>query len=256
MSLTLEVHPAVAPTLAELRLQIEEHRVYSAVRTPAALGLFTAHHVFAVWDFMSLLKRLQQELTCVTVPWRPSPRPGAARLINEIVLGEESDETPGGYCSHYELYRGAMAEIGAPTVWIDDFLARLGAGQPISAALVDCGAPPSVVQFVETTFSILRHGQLHEIAAVFTLTREDLVPEMFLRVTAECAMHRQDYPQFFYYLDRHIAVDADSHGPMARALLAELCGDDPVRQQEAEAAACRALAARVALWDGVAEALG
>jgi hypothetical protein len=256
MPLTLETVTTAAPTLAELRRQIEEHPVYAAVRTPAALGLFTAHHVFAVWDFMSLLKRLQQELTCVTVPWMPSAHPSAARLINEIVLGEESDETPDGYRSHYELYRGAMAEIGAPTIWIDDFLGRLRSGEPLSAALAACGAPPSVVQFVETTFSILRHGQLHEIAAVFTLTREDLVPEMFLRVTAECAMHRQDYPQFFYYLDRHIAVDSDSHGPMARALLAELCGGDPARQQQAEAAACQALAARIALWDGVLEALG
>lgn len=256
MSLTLEAPPVSSPGLAELRRQIEEHPVYAAVQTPAALGLFTAHHVFAVWDFMSLLKRLQQELTCVAVPWMPSPYPGAARLINEIVLGEESDETPAGYRSHYELYRAAMTEIGAPTIWIDDFLARVRAGQSVSAALSACGAPPSVVQFVETTFSIVEHGQLHEIAAVFTLTREDLVPEMFLRVTAECAMHRQDYPQFFYYLDRHIAVDSDSHGPMARALLAELCGDDPAKQEQAEAAACRALASRVRLWDGVAAALG
>jgi hypothetical protein len=256
MSLTLEAPPVATPTLAELRRQIEEHPVYAAVRTPAALGRFTAHHVFAVWDFMSLLKRLQQELTCVAVPWMPSAYPNAARLINEIVLGEESDETPAGYRSHYELYRGAMAEIGAPTDWIDDFLTRLRAGQPRTAALAACGAPASVVQFVETTFSIVEQGELHEIAAVFTLTREDLVPEMFLRVTAECAMHRQEYPQFFYYLDRHIAVDSESHGPMAQALLAELCGDDPVRKQQAEAAACRALASRVALWDGVVAALG
>jgi hypothetical protein len=112
-----------------------------------------------------------------------------------------------------------------------------------------------VVQFVETTFSILIQGATHEVAAAFTLTREDLVPEMFVRVTEECALHRQDYPQFFYYLDRHIEVDSGSHGPMARALLSELCGNDPKRWQEAETAACRALASRVALWDGVVEAL-
>jgi hypothetical protein len=217
--------------------------------------MFTSHHVFAVWDFMSLLKRLQRDLTCVTLPWMPSPYPAAARLINEIVLGEESDETPDGFCSHYELYRGAMAEIGAPAEWIDNFLARLRKGETVLPALHACGAPPSVVQFVETTFSVVRHGAMHEVAAVFTLTREDLVPEMFVRVTEECALHRQDYPQFFYYLDRHIEVDSGSHGPMARALLSELCGNDPKRWQEAEAAACRALASRVALWDGVVEAL-
>lgn len=245
----------LSPAFAALRQKIDTHGVYAAVRSPAALALFTSHHVFAVWDFMSLLKRLQRDLTCVTVPWLPSAYPTAARLINEIVLGEESDETPDGYRSHYELYRGAMAEIGAPTEWIDRFITGLRKGEAVLPALRACGAPPSVVQFVETTFSIVLHGAIHEVAAVFTLTREDLVPEMFVRVTEECAMHRQDYPQFFYYLDRHIEVDSGSHGPMARALLQELCGNDAKRWQEAEAAACRALASRVALWDGVVEAL-
>lgn len=246
---------ALSPAVSVLRHRIDRHPVYAAVQTAGALGVFTAHHVFAVWDFMSLLKRLQRDLTCVTLPWMPSPYPTAARLINEIVLGEESDETPHGYRSHYELYRGAMAEIGAPTEWIDHFIASLRKGEAVLPALRACGAPPSVVQFVETTFSILMHGAIHEVAAVFTLTREDLVPEMFVRVTEECAMHRQDYPQFFYYLDRHIEVDSGSHGPMARTLLEELCGNDAKRWQEAEAAACRALASRVALWDGVVEAL-
>lgn len=244
-----------APSIDGLRCRINEHPVYAAVRTPSALALFASHHVFAVWDFMSLLKRLQQELTCVAVPWMPAANPAAARLINEIVLGEESDETPAGYRSHYELYRAAMTEIGAPAHWIDGFLHRLRAGQPLSPALRDCGAPPPVVQFVETTFSILNTGAIHEIAAVFTLSREDLVPQMFLRVTAECAMHREDYPQFFYYLDRHIEVDSGSHGPLAHALLAELCGDDPTRRQQAETAACRALEARLALWDGILAAV-
>jgi hypothetical protein len=222
-----------------------------AVRTPTALASFASHHVFAVWDFMSLLKRLQQELTCISVPWMPPANPTAARLINGIVLCEESDETPAGYRSHYELYRAAMIEIGAPSTWVDGFLGRLRAGQPIYTAISDCGATPSVIQFVETTFSILCTGAIHEIAAVFTHSREDLVPQMFLRVTSECAMHRKDFPQFFYYLDRHIEVDSSSHGPLAHSLLADLCGDDPARWRQAEAAACRAIEARLALWDGV-----
>lgn len=246
---------SLSPAFDILRRRIDQHPVYSAVRTPSALALFAAHHVFAVWDFMSLLKRLQQELTCVTVPWMPPPNPSAARLINEIVLGEESDETPAGYRSHYELYRIAMTEIGAPSAWIDGFLSLLRGGHTVSDALHDCGAPMSVVQFVKTTFSILNTASIHEIAAVFTLSREDLVPQMFLRVTSECAMHREDYPQFFYYLDRHIEVDSGSHGPLSHALLAELCGDDPVRRHQAETAACRALEARLALWDGILAAV-
>lgn len=243
------------PSLKRLRERINNHPLYAAVQSQQALGIFAARHVFAVWDFMSLLKRLQQELTCVTVPWTAPANPAAARLINEIVLGEESDETATGFLSHYELYRRAMDEIGAPTVWIDDFLRRLKGGEPVSTALSNCGAPETVVQFVETTFSIITEGSIHENAAAFTLSREDLVPDMFGRVTRECAMFRGDYPHFFYYLDRHIEIDSGSHGPLAQRLLADLCGDDAERWQQAESAACRALTARLHLWDGILEAI-
>jgi hypothetical protein len=244
-----------SPDVDALRLRINTHPVYAAVNTPDALAIFAAHHVFAVWDFMSLLKRLQQQLTCVAVPWLPPQYPAASRLINEIVLGEESDETPCGFCSHFELYRKAMAEIGASGRWIDCLLARLRAGHNVRSALDASGAPASVSQFVDSTFSVLSTGSIHEIAAVFTLTREDLVPQMFLRVITECAMSRKRYPLFFYYLDRHIEVDSTSHGPLAQSLLSELCNDDTERVRQANAAACRALYSRIALWDGILQTI-
>ena len=136
-------------------------------------------------------------------------------------------------------------------------ISKAGGGglQPLSRSLHASGAPDFVIRFVETTFSILETGAIHEIAAVFTFSREDLVPPMFLRVTEECTMHRQSYPHFFYYLDRHIEVDSGSHGPLAHTLVAELCGGGPARLREAEAAACRALEARLALWDVILPSL-
>jgi hypothetical protein len=56
-------------------------------------------------------------------------------------------------------------------------------------------------------------------------------------------------PMFQHYLDRHITLDHDEHGPLALRLLASLCDGDPTR--EAEAVGVAAIQARIALWDGV-----
>ena len=98
-------------SLRPLRDQLFNHEVYRSIKTPDDLRTFMEHHVFAVWDFMSLLKALQRHLTGVTIPWLPQGDRNARRLINEIVLDEESDEDgEGGYISHFELYRAAMVQ--------------------------------------------------------------------------------------------------------------------------------------------------
>jgi len=98
------------------------------------------HHVFAVWDFQSLLKAMQQRLTCTSIPWVPTADAEARRIVNEIVLDEESDELPdGGYASHFELYLQSMQQAGADTAPIERLLASLSLGAPISQALAACG---------------------------------------------------------------------------------------------------------------------
>lgn len=93
-------------------------------------------HVFAVWDFMCLVKRLQRELTSIELPWLPSATPVATRMINEIVLAEESDETPDGISmSHLELYLLSMKDAGADTGQIEEFIAWLRTGKPVNRAL-------------------------------------------------------------------------------------------------------------------------
>jgi hypothetical protein len=100
--------------VSEARKRVVTHRLYDSLNTYCAIVTFMEHHVFAVWDFMSLLKSLQRCLTCVTVPWVPIGATGSRRLINEIVLAEESDERLGGYASHFEWYLTAMAEASSP----------------------------------------------------------------------------------------------------------------------------------------------
>jgi hypothetical protein len=246
----------LAERLRPLYGRLAEHRLYQTFETIDDLRLFMEAHVFAVWDFMSLLKVLQRGLTCVDVPWVPSRFPESRRLVNEIVLGEESDRYKGMAMSHFELYRRAMQECGADLFAIDNLLRELAAGADWTAALARSGASRVAQNFVRSTFECIEAGKLHVTAAAFTFGREDLIPDMFrgfIRDQDERLSGRLSI--FRWYLDRHIEVDGDEHGPMALRMIGELCGQDAVKWQQAGAAAERALEARLALWDGIADAI-
>jgi hypothetical protein len=112
------------------RVELANHQIYTSLQAVEDIRIFMEHHVFAVWDFMSLLKSLQRQLTCVEVPWLPKGSPRVRRFINEIVLGEESDDV-NGTLAHFELYRAAMTAAGANTGPIDAFLRALRSGSSI-----------------------------------------------------------------------------------------------------------------------------
>src|SRR5580693_7185545 len=204
--------------LNTLRAQLLEHPVYAEVASVSDLRRFMEDHVFAVWDFMSLLKRLQQDLTCTKVPWFPADNARAARLINDIVIGEETDVDPdGSYVSHLDLYLRAMADVGASTRQFDAFrsLARVGAS--VEAAMARTDVPSHVQAFVTHTMALAQSGSTEEVLAAFFYGREDVIPDMFRRLlkTVAGASHRNDpVRHFIYYIERHIEVDGDSHGPM------------------------------------------
>jgi hypothetical protein len=243
--------------LQPARQQMVAHPVYRRLHTLADLRIFMEHHVFAVWDFMSLLKALQRELTCVELPWVPKGNPATRRLINDIVLEEETDLDPEGQpISHFELYLRAMREAGADTAPAERLLAALAEGASVPAALAAAQAPASVQEFVKHTFSVIAAGQPHAIAAAFTFGREDVIPDMFRSLIADLG---QRFPgqldTFTYYLNRHIELDEDHHAPLAHQMVRDLCGADAGRWHEATEVAQQGMAARIALWDGIAAAL-
>jgi len=264
---------ALKATILPVRERLIGHPVYRSIHDPAALRIFMEHHVYAVWDFMSLLKALQQSLTCVATPWIPVGSANTRYLINEIVIGEESDVDERGLrTSHFELYLRAMEQAGADTGPVAGMVEALKAGKTVAEVLpvdgltgnaADDQAPRGPIRdFLDFTFGTIATGEVHRIAAVFTFGREDLIPDMFIRIVQD--IYAQGSPVgiegsfgiFTYYLERHIEVDGAHHSHLAMAMLEELCGEDDRKWEAAARSAGAALEARIRLWDGVVERIG
>lgn len=243
--------------LKEARTAIINHPLYAALHSIEDLRLFASHHVYAVWDFMSLLKSLQQQLTCVDTPWTPKGTASTRFLINEIVVGEESDiDANGNHCSHFELYLRAMQEMGADTAPVEQLLLYIRNAVPVREAMQQLNLPASVQSFCRFTFDIVESAPLHVQAAVFAFGREDLIPDMFLQLVAALKQkHPQRLATFVYYFERHIEVDGGHHSQLAMQMVDELCQNDPVKKEEAMAAAVQSLHMRKVLWDGIEAAL-
>jgi Protein of unknown function (DUF3050) len=250
-------HPGIErleKAVDEARTRVTAHQIYASLNTHQAIVTFMEHHVFAVWDFMSLLKTLQRSLTCVEVPWVPSGPTGSRRLINDIVLVEESDELGGGFISHFELYVEGMFEAGADTTVINEFIALLRERRPVPQALEAVGVPAPSAEFVRTTWGFIQNSPVHCQAAAFAFGREDLIPDMFQQVIA-VRDEGGKLDTFVDYLARHIEVDGEEHTPMAMQMLADLCGDDELKWQQCAETVNQALEARCRLWDGVLAAI-
>ena len=235
------------------RQQIINHKVYGTIKTVEDVGLFMKFHVYAVWDFMSLLKSLQNELTCTTVPWVPKGDANTRYLINEIVVGEESDvDENGNRISHFELYLKAMQQCDADTAPIKNFVALIQSGLTVEEAMQKSEIDEGAARFVGFTFDIINSQKPHLLAAVFTFGREDLIPGMFISIINDMD---NNFPEvistFKYYLDRHIEVDGGHHSHLALQMTEQLCGNDADKWAEAEAAVIKALQMRINLWDAV-----
>lgn len=229
--------------LSQCHTDVSNHAMYKEVRTMDELHIFMESHVFAVWDFMSLLKSLQRTITCVEVPWRPSIYPkDVVRMINEIVLGEESDlDQDGNPMDHFTMYLKSMNEVQVSTGPITQFL------NDLDFQILR----PAVREFVRFNIELAQKGKPHEVAAAFLYGREKLIPDMFTNILKEFNESSLKYPCLTYYLERHIELDGGEHSILAKKCLESLCDNDSSKWMEAYKAGIQSLELRMRMWDEV-----
>jgi len=236
------------------KAQLLNHALYKNIKTVEQLNLFLEYHVFAVWDFMSLLKSLQNKLTCTSIPWIPVGSPSTRYLINEIVVAEETDiSIDGKRQSHFEMYLEAMKATRANTASINNLLAAIDSTKNVFTAIKNSNLPEGIATFLNFTLNVAFYGKPHEIAAAFTFGREDLIPKMFTEILKKLQINfpEKDLSKLVYYFERHIELDADEHGPMAMQMINELCENDSKKWKEVEAISVEALQKRILLWDSI-----
>lgn len=227
--------------LIEKKSELSKHPVYSRLNSKMNIKIFMEFHVFAVWDFMSLLKRLQREITCVQVPWTPSKYPkNIVRMINEIVLAEESDlDNQGKACDHFSLYIRSMEEVGADLSSIKAFLKDFDLNK----------LKPGIREFVSFNLKLSKVGELHQVASAFFYGREDVIPDMFKSMVHFLRSSDMACPSLLYYLERHIEVDEGEHSLLAKKCMDFFCEDNPDKWIDTLKWGHHSLILRQNLWD-------
>ena len=238
--------------LKDHQQHLEQHPllVKNTITDRSQLAVFMEHHVYCVWDFMSLVKALQNSIAPSTWPWLPTEhtKNGCARLLNDIILTEESDVFDGRYVSHFDLYLEAMEEIGADTGRVRDFVRAL-----LNVGLFDAMnlAPGPSREFMESTFGFIGTGKPHVMASAFAFGRETVIPGMYMNMVQQLGITETEAPKFYAWLKRHIEVDSEDHGPSSVRLVELLCQGDATKFNEAEAAGHKAIDDKIAFWNSV-----
>ena len=237
--------------LSDLKHKIITHPLFRSTLEPKHVCKFMESHIFAVWGFMSILKSLQKKIIPNNLPWIPNEntRNGLINFVNEIVLCEESDYVEGiGYISHYEIYLLAMRNMGAKSEQLNKLTSRITNKGYDEKYLDDLDISAQVKSFLKHDLEVSINGSLPEIIGAFTLGREKVIPNMFSYILP--AIEKTSLSKHLVtYLERHINIDGDRHGPLSMKLLKASCNKEQLNL--AYSSAIKSLELRLSVWDEV-----
>ncbi len=251
----MSIHPD--PIFNHHRIQqlyhhILSHPVFNSLISLDHLRRFSEIHVYAVWDFMVLLKALRRRLIPDQPLWLPPMDAIGAHLVNTLVAEEESDQLPDGRClSHFELYLAAMEQIGANTQAIKTYLEYIREYHQWETVQQRSDPPQTARIFINDTWHITQL-EGHCIAASLAYAREHITEGMFSQIL-ERFEHEPSASLFIDYFQRHMDLDGGHHSEQSTQLVANLCGLDSKKWQQALDSAIFSLESRVRLLDGIYE---
>ena len=144
-----------------------------------------------------------------------------------------------------------MSQLSANTNEINDFIELIASGNSVQYSLSEINIDSKVADFVKYSFSIIETNKPHLIASAFTFGREDIIPDMFIGILKNSDSKNKLYNKLTYYLERHIELDGDEHGPLALEMISELCENDDQKWHEVLLVAKESLKKRISLWDAI-----
>lgn len=229
--------------------QLYKHSIYHKLNDQTSIQKFMEIHGIAVWDFMNILSILRRKVVCTSLPWEPPKYPLLARFINQIFVAEETDQVENFQSiSHFELYLKAMEELGADTKKVKDFIHLMSSDE--GASIEDMQQIPlALIEFIQFGFDLIDY-EIWEVVAAFLYGREKIIPIMFQKFLDTLNQsEKEEYKYFKLYLERHIELDGDEHGPMAEQMLKNVCGNDPQKWFLSAQMAKQAIQMRIKFWD-------
>lgn len=224
-------------------INLINHPLYNSIKTESDIKMYMFNQVWCVWDFMTLVKSIQIQIIPPNILWTPPKFPELGAYIYEVLLTEETDK---GYnsetnSSHFQTFLKAMKESSVDTSSVDKFIELLENGNQFEIAIDSCGIHKEAKEFITTTYEFAK-SDLHISIAVFCLSREGVIPDMFMNLLANVSLSN-NYKIFNWYLNRHIYLDSQSHGPLSIKLFKTIV-DTKQKQEEALQASLKALKAR------------